>query len=83
MNIPAKTMPIGAERSLKAAEGDEWKANALVLRARRQAMLASNVANADTPGYKARDIQFSEAMEEAERSSAIPLSSSSSGHVVP
>ena len=30
----------------------------LVLRAQRQQMLASNIANADTPGYAARDFDF-------------------------
>ena len=30
----------------------------LVLRAQRQQMLASNIANADTPGYTARDFDF-------------------------
>jgi flagellar basal-body rod protein FlgB len=32
---------------------------ALQLRARRSEVLASNLANADTPGYKARDFDFS------------------------
>jgi flagellar basal-body rod protein FlgB len=31
---------------------------ALGLRSHRQQMLASNIANADTPNYKARDIDF-------------------------
>ena len=31
---------------------------ALQLRARRAEVLASNIANADTPGYKARDFDF-------------------------
>ena len=31
---------------------------ALKLRAQRMEVLASNLANADTPGYKARDIDF-------------------------
>lgn len=31
---------------------------ALDLRARRQEILAANIANADTPGYKARDLDF-------------------------
>ena len=33
-------------------------AKALEVRGRRTALLASNIANADTPGYKARDIDF-------------------------
>ena len=39
---------------------------ALTLRSQRLAMLASNIANAATPGYKARDIDFSAAMQAAE-----------------
>lgn len=31
---------------------------ALAIRAQRAEILASNIANADTPGYKARDIDF-------------------------
>jgi len=31
---------------------------ALTLRAERSSVLANNIANADTPGYKARDIDF-------------------------
>lgn len=38
---------------------------ALNLRAQRHEMLASNIANADTPHYKARDFDFSQAMENA------------------
>ena len=32
--------------------------HALQLRAERASVLANNIANADTPGYKARDIDF-------------------------
>ncbi len=42
-------------------------ATALKLRGQRMAMLASNIANAATPGYKARDIDFARALELAER----------------
>jgi flagellar basal-body rod protein FlgB len=35
------------------------------LRAYRQEVLASNIANADTPNYKARDIDFKAALEAA------------------
>ena len=39
---------------------------ALSLRSQRLSMLASNIANAATPGYKARDIDFGAAMQAAE-----------------
>ncbi|EXU74613.1 MULTISPECIES: flagellar basal body rod protein FlgB [Erwinia] len=35
-----------------------FNTEALNLRAQRQEVLASNIANADTPGYQARDIDF-------------------------
>lgn len=38
---------------------------AINLRAQRQEVLASNIANADTPNYKARDIDFNQAMQNA------------------
>lgn len=42
-----------------------FQAKALVLRAERQRTLASNIANADTPGYVARDFDFRQAMGQA------------------
>ncbi|RJX34217.1 MAG: flagellar basal body rod protein FlgB [Oxalobacter sp.] len=38
---------------------------ALAVRAQRQQVLASNIANADTPNYKARDIDFAQALQNA------------------
>ena len=43
----------------------DFLGNALVLRAERQRAIASNIANADTPGYVARDFSFGDAMREA------------------
>lgn len=40
-------------------------AAALQLRSQRMTMLASNIANAATPNYKARDIDFSQALDMA------------------
>ncbi len=42
-----------------------FQETALNLRAQRQQLLASNIANADTPNYKARDIDFRSAMQNA------------------
>lgn len=39
--------------------------HALNLRSQRQQVLASNIANADTPGYKARDFDFKSALATA------------------
>jgi flagellar basal-body rod protein FlgB len=43
----------------------DFQGNALVLRAERQRILASNIANADTPGYVGRDMNFGEALRAA------------------
>ena len=40
---------------------------ALNLRVQRQKLLANNIANADTPGFKAQDIDFSKTLEKAVR----------------
>jgi flagellar basal-body rod protein FlgB len=42
-----------------------FNAEALRLRSERQALLASNIANADTPNYKAVDFDFAKALTEA------------------
>ncbi len=39
--------------------------DALIARARRATILASNLANADTPNYKARDLDFKAALRDA------------------
>ena len=43
----------------------DFQGQALSLRAERQRLIASNIANADTPGYVARDINFAQALLEA------------------
>ena len=45
---------------------------ALSLRAERQQVLASNIANADTPNYKARDVDFNAALKQALGPGAMP-----------
>lgn len=42
-----------------------FEQTALRVRQQRQEVLASNIANADTPGYKARDIDFRQALKVA------------------
>jgi flagellar basal-body rod protein FlgB len=65
-------------------------ATALKLREQRMSMLASNIANAATPGYKARDIEFSSALKLAEDGQApdaairyrVPVQASLDGNTV-
>ncbi|PXW93701.1 flagellar basal-body rod protein FlgB [Sphaerotilus hippei] len=42
-----------------------FQSEALVLRSERQRLIASNIANADTPGYQARDFDFASALRDA------------------
>ena len=42
-----------------------FQAQALTLRAERQRIIAGNIANADTPGFVARDMDFASALREA------------------
>lgn len=53
---------------------------ALNLRARRNELLASNIANADTPNYKARDIDFRALMRNA-GGEQLNLASTQPGHI--
>ena len=52
---------------------------ALSLRSQRQQILASNIANADTPNYKARDIDFASALQGVMARGA--LAATAPGHV--
>jgi flagellar basal-body rod protein FlgB len=73
--------PIGESNH---AGGHDFQATALGLRAYRQQLIASNIANADTPGYKAVDIDFQEALRIARsvaKPSPLTLSATASGHI--
>ena len=43
-----------------------FHSDALMLRAERQRVLSSNIANADTPGYVARDFDFAKTLRAAQ-----------------
>jgi len=59
--------------------------NALRLRGQRQQLLASNIANADTPNYKAKDLDFGKAMQSAlsqgRTANQVALAQTNSGHL--
>lgn len=71
-------MPIGLDKYLGV------HAQALNLRSQRTELLAANLANADTPGYRARDIDFKSAMAQASGATpAVRLQTTSAGHIGP
>jgi flagellar basal-body rod protein FlgB len=61
----------------------QFHQTALNLRAARQELIASNIANADTPNYKARDIDFTNALQGALQGSGgkLAVATTSSGHL--
>jgi len=58
---------------------------ALSLRAARQELLSSNVANADTPNFKAKDIDFASVLRDklslTANTAKVGLITTSSGHI--
>jgi flagellar basal-body rod protein FlgB len=57
-------------------------AAALSLRARRAELLAANLANADTPGFKAKDIDFKAVLARQEANgSAVGLATTDAAHI--
>lgn len=62
-----------------------FQAEALLLRSERQRLIASNIANADTPGYVARDMDFASALRQATGQLAAPgtVNTTAAGHLQP
>ncbi|MGO1247945.1 MAG: flagellar basal body rod protein FlgB [Oceanisphaera sp.] len=54
--------------------------HALVTRSGRAELLAGNLANADTPGYKAKDMDFNTALEQAQTGQGFSLSRTNQQH---
>ncbi len=69
-------MPINIDKALGDLPGN------LQLYSRRSTLLAANIANADTPGYKARDIDFRAALAKAAAgSNRVALKTTHSSHL--
>ena len=60
-----------------------FQGQALQLRAERQRLVASNIANADTPGYIARDMDFAKTLRAATGNlpAASAMATSHAGHI--
>ncbi len=67
----------------RLTESLDFHGQALGLRSERQRLIASNIANADTPGYVARDMNFTQALREAtgQLQPAPGLTASRPGHI--
>jgi flagellar basal-body rod protein FlgB len=55
---------------------------ALLLFERRTQLLSENIANADTPGYKARDIDFDKVLQNTQ-SQSLKMQATHKGHIDP
>jgi|EP01034_Spumella_vulgaris_P035763 flagellar basal-body rod protein FlgB len=64
----------------KLDEFMRFNETALSLRSQRQTVLASNIANADTPNYKAKDIDFTAALRGAMAGASQPLKTTAQKH---
>ncbi|WP_028116669.1 flagellar basal body rod protein FlgB [Ferrimonas senticii] len=53
----------------------------LGVRSQRAELLAGNIANADTPGYKAKDLDFEAALASAKAKQSMGLSRSHNNHI--
>lgn len=57
---------------------------AMYLQSRRAGLLSQNLANSDTPNYKARDIDFKAALKSAANGfGQAPLKATQNGHIQP
>ena len=69
----------------RLADTLNFQSEALQLRSERQRLIASNIANADTPGYVARDMDFASALREAtgQQKTAGQMAATVAGHLQP
>ena len=75
---------LGVTMTVRVDDFLSFQKTALGLRAQRQQVLAANIANADTPNYKARDFDFSTALRDAvagRQGADLTLAVTSSGHL--
>ncbi len=57
--------------------------NSLLLRGQRAGVLAANIANADTPNYKARDLDFAAVLAGETGSAGLGLARTRTAHIAP
>ncbi|MDH5483901.1 MAG: flagellar basal body rod protein FlgB [Gammaproteobacteria bacterium] len=67
-------MPINFDKALGVHD------NALLLFERRNQLLAENITNADTPNYKARDIDFDSVLR-GQQSGQLAMTATRKGHI--
>lgn len=70
-------MPINFERAFSIHD------DAMIMRGKRASVLASNIANADTPNFKARDIDFKSMLKQAnnQQTNSLSMASTHRDHI--
>jgi len=68
-------MPVNFEKAFGIHD------DALLLFERRTQLISENIANADTPGYKARDIDFNQTLQNVQNKNGARLKTTHQGHI--
>lgn len=55
--------------------------DALILRSQRSSILAANIANADTPDYKAKDMDFQQMLQSFNQTVSVSLAQTDAAHL--
>jgi flagellar basal-body rod protein FlgB len=66
---------------MKASATSDILKNSLVFRAQRQKIIASNIANINTPNYKEKDLVFADMLKANSSSNDLKLKTTSSNHI--
>lgn len=74
-------MMASAGQPCERKDPDEWRAQTLLFRGLRQALRASNIANADTPGYQGRDMNSRDILAQSSRQSLAVPAMTSTAHI--
>ena len=69
-------MPINFDKALGSHE------RALMIQSRRASVISSNIVNADTPNYKARDVDFRQILKSSQ-GDMLKMAGSKAGHMSP
>ena len=59
------------------------KVDYLLLREKKAEIISSNITNADTPGYKAVNVEFSSALKKAEQEQLVRVLTTNERHITP
>ncbi|WDE02105.1 flagellar basal body rod protein FlgB [Thalassomonas actiniarum] len=59
------------------------KTDLLLLREKKAEIISSNIANADTPGYKAVSVDFSAALKQAQQVQSVKMLATHEAHISP